>query len=124
MKNLVRSQFAHYLVWACGLVTLLVLKPQPGSTPFIFIVVVVFALGISLMWRSHLETRAEQLAFSLWQERFQSVAPLVDVDDDGHLYEWLDLPQWEAVFLELEESPSGERSLLKAIKKVAPEALP
>jgi len=62
------------------------------------------ALVIGLMWRSHLESVASKRAFATWQARMQSLAPAMDVDDDGHLYEWLDPPQWEAVFSELESA--------------------
>jgi hypothetical protein len=81
------------------------------------------ALGIGLMWRSHLESVASKRAFATWQARMQSLAPAMDVDDDGHLYEWLDPPQWEAVFSELERVPRGSRSLRQAMSVVAPESL-
>ena len=47
----------------------------------------------------------------------------VDVEDDGHLYEWLDTPQWLAVFSELERMPPASRSLRAALQSVAPEVL-
>ena len=81
------------------------------------------ALGMWLMWRSHLESVASRRAFATWQARIQSLAPAMDVDDDGHPYEWLDPPQWVAVFSELERVPRESRSLRQAMGVVAPEVL-
>ena len=75
------------------------------------------------MWRSHMESVSSKRAFAAWRARIQALAPGMDVDDDGHLYEWLDPPQWEAVFSELERVPRDSRSLRQAIGVVAPEVL-
>jgi hypothetical protein len=77
-------------------------------------------LGASLMLRSHLESREAKRAFEMWQARLSKSVPTIDVDDDGHLYEWLDSPQWEAVFAMLEQTPRESRSLRQAMEAVAP----
>ena len=81
------------------------------------------ALGIWLMWRSHLESVASQRALATWQARLQALAPAMDVEDDGHLYEWLDPPQWQEVFAALEAMPANARSLRSAILATHPEVL-
>jgi len=81
------------------------------------------ALALSLIWRNRMETLRAKRAFSLWETRLHSLATTIDVEDDGHLYEWLDPPQWDAVFSELEKAPMGSRSLRKAMQAVAPEVL-
>jgi hypothetical protein len=57
----------------------------------------------------------------MWQARLSKLVPTIDVDDDGHLYEWLDPPQWEAVFAMLEQTPRESRSLRQAMEAVEPE---
>ena len=118
-----RSQFAHYVLWALLLLLFVVVRPRPWSPLFLALFGLAMALGIWLMWRSHREAVASKRAFATWQARIQSLAPAMDVDDDGHLYESLDPPQWEAVFSELERVPRGSRSLRQAMGVVAPEAL-
>ncbi len=121
--RLLRSQFAHFVLWAAVLVVFVVVRPRPWSPLFLSLCGLAMVLGIGLMWRGHLESVASRRAFATWQARMQSLAPSMDVDDDGHLYEWLDPPQWEAVFSELERVPSGSRSLRQAMGVVAPESL-
>jgi hypothetical protein len=123
MNRFLRSQFAHYVLWALLLLSFVVVRPRPWSPLFLSLFGLAMALGIWLMWRSQMESVASKRAFTTWQARMQSLAPAMDVDDDGHLYEWLDPPQWEAVFSELERVPRGSRSLRQAIGVVAPEAL-
>lgn len=123
MNRFLRSQFAHYVLWALLLLVFVVVRPRPWSPLFLSLFGLTMALGIGLMWRSHLESVASKRAFATWQARMQSLAPVMDVDDDGHLYEWLDPPQWEAVFSELERVPRGSRSLRQAMGVVAPESL-
>lgn len=121
MKEFLRSQFAHYLIWALSLLVLVVVRPQPWSPLFVGIFAVIMALSLSLMWRSHKETSEEKRRHSLWETRINVLAPIIDVDDDGHLYEWLDPPQWEEVFSMLEQTPKESRSLRKAMQAIAPE---
>jgi hypothetical protein len=49
---------------------------------------------------------------------------ILDVEDDGHLYEWLDPQQWQGVFAALEAMPPDSRSLRAAILATYPEVLP
>lgn len=123
MNRLLRSQFAHYALWALLLLVLVVVRPRPWSPLFLSLFGLAMALGMGLMWRSRREAVASRRAFAAWQARMQLLAPAMDVDDDGHLYEWLDPPQWEAVFSELERMPRGSRSLRQAMGVVAPEGL-
>jgi hypothetical protein len=123
MSRFLRSQFAHYVLWAILLLSFVVARPRPWSPLFLFLSGLAMALGMWLMWRSHLESVAAKRALAAWQARIQSLAPAMDVDDDGHLYEWLDPPQWEAVFSELERVPRGSRSLRQALGVVAPDLL-
>jgi hypothetical protein len=60
---------------------------------------------------------------SWWKARMDALGPTIDVDDDGHLFEWFDVPEWEQIFALLEELPPGSRSLRSAIESVAPDAL-
>ena len=122
MTRFLRSQFAHYLLWALLLLVFVIVRPRPWSPLFLWLLGLAMALGLWLMWRSHLEAVASRRAFAAWQARIQSLAPTIDVDDDGHLYEWLDPPQWEAVFSELERVPRGSRSLRRAMDVVVPRA--
>lgn len=120
MKHLLRSPLAHYLSWATVLVIALVARPAPGSPAFIILFGAAIVLGASLMLRSHFESREAKRAVEIWQARLSQVVPTIDVDDDGHLYEWLDPPQWEAVFTALEKMPRESRSLRQAMEAVAP----
>src|SRR5687768_16336698 len=56
----------------------------------------------------------------MWQTRLPTLVPVIDVADDGHLYEWLDPPQSEAVFALLEQAPRESRSLREAMEAVEP----
>jgi hypothetical protein len=123
MNRFLRSQFAHYVLWSLLLLVLIVVRPRPWSPLFLSLLGLAMALGMGLMWRSRRESVASRRAFAAWQARMQLLAPAMDVDDDGHLYEWLDPPQWEAVFSELERMPRGSRSLRQAMGVVAPEGL-
>ena len=119
MKRLLRSSLAHYLSWAAVLVIALVARPAPGSPSFILLFGAAIVLGALLMLRSHLESREAKRAFEMWQVRLSKLVPTIDVDDDGHLYEWLDPSQWEAVFAMLEQTPRDSRSLRQAMEAVA-----
>jgi hypothetical protein len=93
MNRLLRSQFAHYALWALLLLVLVVVRPRPWSPLFLSLFGLAMALGMGLMWRSRREAVASRRAFAAWQARMQLLAPAMDVDDDGHLYEWLEPPQ-------------------------------
>jgi hypothetical protein len=119
--KLLKSQFGLAVVWATLLAAFPVLRPRPGSGLFLFLLVCAFAAGLAYMWRSRAESRASQDAWKAWQVRVDALAAIIDVEDDGHVYEWLDPPQWEEVFFELERMPINSRSLRKAMSIVAPE---
>jgi hypothetical protein len=123
MIRLLRSQFAHYVLWALVLLVFVVVRPRLWSPLFVSLLGLTMTLGVGLMWRSHLESVASKRAFATWQARIRSLAPAMDVDDDGHLYEWLDPPQWQEVFAALEAMPADARSLRAAILATHPEAL-
>jgi hypothetical protein len=119
MKRVLR--WAPYLSWVAVVVALLVARPTRGSPLFVLLIGAALVLGASMTLRTHLENRREKRAFERWQARLRTVAPVMDVDDDGHLHEWLDPPQWEAVFAMLEQTPRESRSLRKAMEAVEPE---
>jgi len=81
-------------------------------------------LGLAVVAIGWLRLRAQSKTpvpeFEIWQGRLKTLDPVIDVEDDGHLQEWLDPPQWEAVFSELERTPKESRSLRNAIEKIAP----
>jgi len=95
-------------------------RPVPGSPSFVLLFGAAVVLGTVLMLRSHRESREAKRAFEAWRARLRELAPTIDVDDDGHLYEWLDPPDWEAVFAALEQTPRPSRSLRRAMEAVAP----
>ena len=76
------------------------------------------------MRQAHVEAAAERAAFVQWSARLSGLGTLRDVDDDGHLYEWLDPPQWQEVFAALEAMPANARSLRSALLATHPEVLP
>lgn len=76
------------------------------------------------MHRARAEADSEQQSFVKWSDRLSALEPTMDVSDDGHLFEWLDLHEWEQVFGVLEAMPSGSRSLHQAILATYPEVLP
>jgi hypothetical protein len=114
-------QWIPYLSWVAVVMALLVARPTPGSPSFVLLVGVALVLGAAMTLRTHLENRADKRAFELWQARLRTLAPVMDVDDDGHLHEWLDPPQWEAVFAALEQTPRESRSLREAMEAVEPD---
>ena len=81
------------------------------------------ALYHALLRRGSEAAESYRQEASWWKARMDALRPTVDVDDDGHLFEWLDVPEWERIFALLEELPPGSRSLRVAIESVAPDAL-
>jgi len=75
------------------------------------------------MWLTHLDSRRLAREWSRWELRLQSLVDVNDIEDDGHLYEWLDPSDWEKVFSELETMPQGSRNLRVAIDSVSPDVL-
>ena len=119
MKRVLR--WVPYFSWVAIVVAFVVARPTRGSPLFVLLIGAALVLGASMTLRTHLENRAEKRAFELWQARLRTLAPVMDVDDDGHLHEWLDPPQWEAVFAMLEQAPRESRSLRKAMEAVEPD---
>ena len=81
------------------------------------------AAGLALMYRARVEAAGEREAFERWSERLTGLGTVRDVEDDGHLYEWLDPPHWQQVFAALEAMPPNSRSLRSAILATHPEVL-
>jgi hypothetical protein len=79
--------------------------------------------GGGAMRIQYLDAEADKKEFQRWQSRLQTLDPFMDVDDDGHLNEWLDPKEWDSVFAELERMPKESRSLRTAISLVDPQAL-
>jgi hypothetical protein len=75
------------------------------------------------MRQARVEALAERGAFVQWSDRLAGLGALRDVEDDGHLQEWLDPPQWQEVFAALEAMPANARSLRSAILATHPEVL-
>ena len=84
----------------------------------------IFGAGGLLSRRQRTEAYQEQDAYAAWSDRLAASGAVVDVEDDGHLYEWLDPPQWQVVFEALEQLPLGGRSLHEVMQSKFPEVLP
>jgi len=102
-------------------VAFIIRRPAPGTPLFWFLLVPAFLSGIGSIWRQRLDSCAEQHAWQRWDKRLRVLNPLMDIEDDGHLYEWLDPEDWELVFGELERMPADSRSLKHAMSLVNPE---
>lgn len=109
-----------YVCWAAVLLAAIVMRPAPRSPAFILLFGTAFVLGAILMLQSRAANRDTKRAFETWQARLNALAPAIDVDDDGHMYEWLGEQQWEAVFAMLERTPRESRSLRQAMEAVEP----
>src|SRR5215831_10900395 len=94
IKPLLRSSFGLLLLWlALGLV-FLVVRPRPFTPVFWSMAGAVLLVALVQMRRARKEAAAEQAAFAEWERRLSALGAVRDVDDDGHLYEWLDPPHW------------------------------
>jgi hypothetical protein len=122
-RLILRSPLALLLVWLALILSLLVVRPQPFGLAFWSLTAAVVLVGFAQMRRSRLEAVAEQDAFAHWSNRLSALGAVRDVEDDGHLYEWLDPPHWQDVFAALERMPAGSRSLRQAIRATHPEVL-
>ena len=120
MPDLARSTLAPYALWAGLLVVALVTRPDRGSAAFYLLYGGAIVIGVWLLRRSQLDNRQAKRRFEGWRTRLTQLSPIMDVDDDGHLYEWLDPAEWEVVFSLLEQTPPKSRSLRKAMEAVAP----
>lgn len=121
--DLLRSSLLRWVLWTACLLSFVVLRPRPFSLGFWIGAGGVVAAGLALMHRARVEAAAERQAFRQWTERLARLGALRDVEDDGHLYEWLDPPHWQEVFAALEAMPSHARSLRSAILATHPEVL-
>lgn len=107
---------------AC-LLSLVIVRPRPFGLAFWVWAGVIVAAGLLLMHRARVEAAAERQAFEQWSGRLTRLGVLRDVEDDGHLYEWLDPPHWQEVFAALEAMPPNARSLRSAMLATHPEVL-
>jgi hypothetical protein len=117
------SPFFPLALWAAALLALMVLRPRASGGFFWFLVTAAIVLGGLHAWFTRVENRRFAQEFNAWELRLRSLVDVNDVNDDGHLYEWLDPSDWEKVFLELEKMPQGARNLRAAINSVAPDVL-
>lgn len=88
-------------------------------TKIIFVVGMVGG-GLYMLF-SRKEKKVAMNKHAQWTKRLHQLVDHFDVDDDGHLIEWLNPETWEKVFADLEKTPKGSRSLKKAMSSVAPE---
>jgi hypothetical protein len=105
------------------LVAFVIVRPRPSRLAFWIWAGVVVAVGLGLMYRARIAAAADREAVARWSDRLTRLGALRDVEDDGHLYEWLDPPHWQEVFAALEAMPAGARSLRAAIRATHPEVL-
>jgi hypothetical protein len=110
-------------LWACLLVTFMVVRPSPYSPVFWLLVGSATIFGGFYMLLSHRESRRMQHATVSWLQQVHKLIDIDDYADDGHLPEYLDEAERRRVIEELERMPAGSRSLRRAIRIVCPELL-
>lgn len=118
-----RSSLIRWVLWMACLLSFVIVRPRPPGLAFWIWAAVIVAAGLALMYGTRAEAAAERKAFEQWSERLTGLGALRDVEDDGHLYEWLDPPHWQEVFAALEAMPANARSLRSAILATHPEVL-
>jgi hypothetical protein len=123
MLNLWRSSIALLFVWLAILGLFLIVRPRPFTLVFWGFVVAVVLAGLAKIYRDRLDATVEKNAYRQWATRLVSLHAILDIEDDGHIYEWLDLQQWQDVFSALETMPKDSRSLRAAILATYPEVL-
>jgi hypothetical protein len=123
MINPLRSSLVRWVIWLVLLLSFLIVRPRPFTLAFWVWMAVVVGAGLLQMRRAHAEAVAEREAFVQWSDRLAGLGALRDVEDDGHLHEWLDPPQWQDVYAALEAMPADARSLRSAILATHPEVL-
>lgn len=123
MTNPLGSSLVRWVVWLLLLLSFLIVRPRPFTLTFWAWAAVIVGAGLFQMHQARVEARAEREAFARWSARLSGLGAFRDVEDDGHLYEWLDPPQWQEVFAALEAMPAEARSLRAAILATHPEAL-
>jgi hypothetical protein len=117
------SPLVRWVVWLALLLSFVLVRPRASSLAFWLWAAAIVAVGLALMHRARVEATAEREAFAQWSSRLASLGALRDVEDDGHLYEWLDPPHWQDVFAALEAMPAHARSLRAALLATHPETL-
>jgi hypothetical protein len=110
-------------LWACLLVTFMVVRPSPYSPVFWLLVGSATIVGGLYMLLSHRESRRIQHATVSWRQQVHKLVDTDDYADDGHLPEYLDEAERRRVIEELERMPAGSRSLRRAIRIVCPELI-
>src|SRR6186997_608076 len=123
MRSWLRSPFTFFTIWAGVLLCFVIVRPRPGSLVFTLFVVALFSAGAVHWLVSRRVSSESEREWAAWQARMDVLQVVIDIEDDGHLYEWLDPPQWAAAFTELERMPPTSRSLKAALQSVAPEVL-
>ncbi|HEU4342188.1 MAG TPA: hypothetical protein VFU31_11505 [Candidatus Binatia bacterium] len=121
MRNLLKSQFGLCLLWAALLGVFIFVRPASGSWLFWTLLIVVSLVAAAYLLWSYLESKSLKESVLVWRHRLDSLVDIMDVEDDGHLYEWFDPPDWDRILLELERMPKGSRNLRKAIKIIDPD---
>jgi hypothetical protein len=123
MIKRLRSPLALWVVWLVLLLSFVIVRPRAFSVTFWALTAAVVGAGLLQMRRARVEAAAEREAFARWSDRLSRLGAIRDVEDDGHLYEWLDPPQWQEVFAALEAMPAEARSLRSAILATHPDVL-
>jgi hypothetical protein len=124
MPRLLRSALGLWAIWVALLVAFMLVRPGPSTPTFWFFLVAVLATGGFLSQRQRDVASKDQGAYAAWSSRLAASGAIVDVEDDGHLYEWLDPLHWQVVFEALESLPREDRSLRQVLSAKFPEALP
>lgn len=123
MINPLRSSLGRWIIWLVLLLSFLIVRPRPFTFAFWAWAAVVVGAGLLQMRQARVEALAEREAFVQWSDRLAGLGALRDLEDDGHLYEWLDPPQWQEVFATREGMPADARSLRSAILATHPKVL-
>ena len=123
MIDLLRSSLVRWVIWLVLLLSFMIVRPRPFTLAFWAWAAVVVGAGLLQMRRARAEALAEREAFVQWRDRLAGLGAVRDVEDDGHLHEWLDPPRWQDVFTALEAMPADARSLRSAILATHPDVL-
>ena len=124
MLRLLRTPFGLWIVWAVLLILFAVVRPKPSTPAFWVLAVAVFAVGVFFWLGQRADDLRVQNAHGDWRKRLTATGAIIDVEDDGHLYEWLNPSDWQVVFAALEELPPGSRSLRQVLLNKFPGTLP
>lgn len=89
MTNPLRSSLGRWVIWLVLLLSFVIVRPRPFTLAFWAWTAVVVGAGLLQMHQARVEALAEREAFVQWSDRLAGLGALRDVEDDGHLYEWL-----------------------------------